>query len=50
MKTWWKGEAVVVHSNRWKIIENDLLQALQQTCRDLRNTYKRPITKKKGKK
>jgi hypothetical protein len=40
MKTWWKGEPLIVGSLRWRIIENDLIQAIKQAVKKWKECYK----------
>lgn len=39
LKIWWKGEPLIVGSLRYRIIENDLLQAMQAACREWKKLY-----------
>ena len=36
MKFWWKGEPIITGSLRWRIIKNDLLNAIRQCAEALR--------------
>jgi hypothetical protein len=49
MKTWWKGEPIIVGSLRWHILNNDLIQNIKSCLKQWKEVFNRPQTKKKSK-
>ena len=38
IKFWWKGEPLIVGSNRWQIINNDLINDIKQCLEQFKPT------------
>ena len=37
VKIWWRGEPLIIGSLRWRISNNDLLQAIRKALADFKN-------------
>lgn len=45
MKTWWKGEPLIVGSLRWRIIDNDLIQNLRRALEQYKKHHNMKVVK-----